>query len=305
MKEYEQIKAHLDKGASRTAHFFDYDTQQYIDKDLSKRILEEEHNGLDNYLTKLVSSGERNLQVYLRISRKGTSGGQSAGPTLQMTLKPQQPEAPTPQPAQQPMYNQSQPQALQGAQQGLPTNTSAAEMFLREKLVDVRERYTEKIKDLNDRIDELKGDLEEYKANCKTFRNKNDDLQSQVNLFEREKAMLTRQFEEDKKWALREAENNSKNFFDSENGQLLLSEGLGLVSQLAMKQQATAPGLNAPQQPQASSQIKLALLGVVNQEAFNDGLCETVLNTIAGLTQNEEFKTDLDKLLKQYELKPQ
>ncbi|SEA12899.1 hypothetical protein [Bizionia paragorgiae] len=299
MREYEQLKSHLSKNERNFVDVLDYDTQQYIDKGLYKSVLEKKHNGLENYLTKLVSSGERNLQFYQR--RSNGSGSQLAGPVLQMTLKPQQPE----EPIQQPMYNQSQPQALHGAQQGLPTNTSAAEMFLREKLVDVRERYTEKIKDLNERIEELKTDLDEYKSTCKSFRNKNDDLQSQVNLFEREKAMLTRQFEFEKQVALKEAESNQKGILDSETGQLLLTEGLGFVSQLAMKQQATTPGLNAPQQPQASSQIKLALLGVVNQEAFNDGLCETVLNTIAGLTQNEEFKTDLDKLLQQYELKPQ
>jgi len=305
MKEYEQLKAHLNKNDRNFVDVMDYDAQEYIDKGLSKTVLQEKHNGLDNYLTALVSSGERNLQFYQR--RVNGSGSQLAGAVLQMTLKPNTPEAQQPQqPQQQPMQYNTQPQALNAAPQALPTNTSAAEMFLREKLVDVRERYTEKIKDLNDRISELKDDLDEYKANCKNFRNKNDDLQSQVNLFEREKAMLTRQFEEDKKWALREAENNSKTFFDSENGQLLLQEGLGLASNLMMKHQAAASGLNAPQQQaQTASQIKLALLGVINQEAFNDSYCESVLNTISGLTQNEEFRTDLDKLLKQYELKPQ
>ncbi|WP_044398819.1 hypothetical protein [Lacinutrix sp. Hel_I_90] len=306
--EYEAVNNHLDKADTSFIDVYDYEAKKYVNKKLGIDQIKEQFGSLDGYLESLINKGISVLQFYLR--RKNGSGSQLAGPNSVLIMrlgkkdeiKEESKEAiqeklnfPSISQNQPDMQNlaQSQSHPLNNAYQQQPANQ---DYYLRQQLLDQKEKFTDKIDDLKEKVVDLKEDRDNYKRKYNKTREEKDELKSQVLLAAR-----------DKELALREAKQATQGFLDSEGGQALLTEGLGVVQQaLNRTKDATQTNyLASPSQNPKLSDTKRALIMALEQQGISDDICEALYFTLVGLTSNEDFIKEHTILLDLHNLKKQ
>lgn len=298
MTELEKIQQHLQANQRNYIDVVDLITQRKLETKLYLDQIVEKYTSVEGFIKKLIADGIKSIMVKPR-QRNGSSHI-PLGSALNLAIA-EKTEAPKTeiqhelfsQPVTQeviPHYSQNNgynPQnngynpQLNGGMQ-MPMVQQSQVLMLREELVR-----------LKDKVIDAENEAKDFKKKYRKIRDARDELQSKVNLSEREK-----------EFALRAAALDSKTFMDSEAGQLLITSGLSFAESVAAAKatQPTGALYGAAQNPNYS-ESKRALIMALEADGISDDICKLMYFTLFGITQKPEFTQELQTLFNKHEIK--
>lgn len=279
MEYIQKIKNHLNDNARNYIEVFNVETEKAIAKMLFLDKIKEQYGSVDGYFTHLLKQGIDKLQVQMRY--KMGAAGKRVGLAMPLNLSP---EGAAPE-----KIHQSTPGLANPDHQNFSAMQSAND-------ISTELLYKSRISDLEEKIIDLKKQLEEERTDKREINRKLQGAYDEI----RELKVAQATAEKEKDLALREAEVSRKSFFETEFAK---TTGQGLIGMFN-------PGAtNAPQEQSQLhgaqlSRTKQNLIHWVSGDGISDEGCEILYQVATQMhLHNDEFTPKLLELIKEYQSK--